>query len=66
MATRASPRGSPPAHPVRRACAHILERALAIAEVPVKQAVIAPSAISLIYPQDGIDGYPREQSIDDS
>jgi 5-methyltetrahydropteroyltriglutamate--homocysteine methyltransferase len=33
--------------------------------VPIKQAVIAPSAISLIYPQDGIDGYPREQSIDD-
>jgi 5-methyltetrahydropteroyltriglutamate--homocysteine methyltransferase len=42
-----------------------LERALAIANVPVKQAVIAPSAISLIYPQDGVDGYSREQFIDD-
>jgi 5-methyltetrahydropteroyltriglutamate--homocysteine methyltransferase len=42
-----------------------LERALAIANLPVKQAVIAPSAISLIYPQDGIDGYSREQFIDD-
>lgn len=42
-----------------------LERALAIARVPVKQAVIAPSALSLIYPQDGLDGYPREQFIDD-
>jgi 5-methyltetrahydropteroyltriglutamate--homocysteine methyltransferase len=42
-----------------------LERALAIAKVPVKQAVIAPSALSLIYPQDGIDGYSREQFIDD-
>jgi len=30
---------------------------------PIKQAVIAPSAISLIYPQDGIDGYPQEAFI---
>jgi 5-methyltetrahydropteroyltriglutamate--homocysteine methyltransferase len=42
-----------------------LARALAIANVPVKQAVIAPSAISLIYPQDGIDDYSREQFIVD-
>jgi 5-methyltetrahydropteroyltriglutamate--homocysteine methyltransferase len=42
-----------------------LTRALAIANVPVKQAVIAPSAISLIYPQQPIDGYPQEQFIDD-
>jgi 5-methyltetrahydropteroyltriglutamate--homocysteine methyltransferase len=33
--------------------------------VPVKQAVIAPSAISLIYPQQPIDGYTQEQFIDD-
>jgi len=26
-------------------------------KVPVKQAVIAASAISLLYPQDGIEGY---------
>jgi methionine synthase II (cobalamin-independent) len=32
---------------------------------PVKQAVIAASAISLIYPQDGIDGYPHEQFLAD-
>jgi methionine synthase II (cobalamin-independent) len=32
---------------------------------PVKQAVIAASAISLIYPQDGIDGYPQEQFLTD-
>ena len=30
------------------------------ASLPIKQAVIAPSVISLIYPQDGIDGYPRD------
>lgn len=32
---------------------------------PLKQAVIAPSAISLLYPQDGIDGYSQEQFIAD-
>ncbi len=32
---------------------------------PVKQAVIAPSAISLIYPRDGIDGYPRDVFVAD-
>jgi 5-methyltetrahydropteroyltriglutamate--homocysteine methyltransferase len=42
-----------------------LARALAIANVPVKQAVIAASAISLIYPQEPIEGYPREQFIED-
>ena len=31
----------------------------------IKQAVIAPSAISLIYPPDGIDGYPQEAFIAD-
>ena len=33
--------------------------------MPVKQAVISPSALSLMYPADGIPGYPREQFIDD-
>jgi 5-methyltetrahydropteroyltriglutamate--homocysteine methyltransferase len=31
----------------------------------VKQAVISPSALSLIYPPDEIPGYPREQFLDD-
>jgi 5-methyltetrahydropteroyltriglutamate--homocysteine methyltransferase len=35
------------------------------ATVPVKQAVIAPSAISLIYPADGIAGYDRAAFLDD-
>jgi 5-methyltetrahydropteroyltriglutamate--homocysteine methyltransferase len=42
-----------------------LRRAQQYAHVPVKQAVIAPSALSLLYPQDGIDGYPREQFLAD-
>jgi 5-methyltetrahydropteroyltriglutamate--homocysteine methyltransferase len=42
-----------------------LERALSLANAPVKQAAIAPSALSLIYPEPGIDGYPRGQFIED-
>jgi 5-methyltetrahydropteroyltriglutamate--homocysteine methyltransferase len=42
-----------------------LTAAKAIAHVPVKQAVIAPSALSLLYPQDGIDGYSQEAFLDD-
>lgn len=32
---------------------------------PVKQAVIAPSALSLLYPATGIEGYPREAFLKD-
>lgn len=42
-----------------------LRAALRHATVPVKQAVIAPSALSLLYPPDGIDGYDREAFLDD-
>lgn len=42
-----------------------LRTALKFATVPVKQPVIAPSALSLIYPADGIAGYPREQFLAD-
>jgi 5-methyltetrahydropteroyltriglutamate--homocysteine methyltransferase len=35
------------------------------AHVPVKQAVISASALSLLYPQNGIDGYSREAFIED-
>ncbi|GAA3011060.1 cobalamin-independent methionine synthase II family protein [Actinokineospora diospyrosa] len=35
------------------------------ASVPVKQAVIAASALSLIYPSAGIDGYSQSQFLDD-
>ncbi|MEU8196125.1 cobalamin-independent methionine synthase II family protein [Microbispora amethystogenes] len=34
-------------------------------DLPVKQAVIAPSALSLLYPAEGLDGYPREEFLDD-
>jgi 5-methyltetrahydropteroyltriglutamate--homocysteine methyltransferase len=42
-----------------------LELALRYAHVPVKQAVIAASALSLLYPADGIDSYPREAFLAD-
>jgi 5-methyltetrahydropteroyltriglutamate--homocysteine methyltransferase len=32
---------------------------------PVKQAVISASALSLLYPQSGIGGYPRETFLED-
>src|SRR5438270_9567086 len=41
-----------------------LDVALRYAHVPVKQAVISPSALSLMYPADEIPGYPREPFID--
>src|SRR2546427_3250409 len=42
-----------------------LDVALRHAHVPVKQAVISPSALSLMYPAEGIPDYPREQFIED-
>jgi len=42
-----------------------LEVALRHATVPVKQAVISPSALSLLYPEQEIPGYPRERFLDD-
>jgi len=42
-----------------------LDVALKYAHKPVKQAVISPSALSLMYPPEEIPGYPREQFIDD-
>ncbi|MDB6171532.1 MAG: 5-methyltetrahydropteroyltriglutamate--homocysteine methyltransferase [Chthoniobacteraceae bacterium] len=42
-----------------------LEVARRFASVPVKQAVISPSALSLLYPMEGIAGYSREEFLDD-
>jgi 5-methyltetrahydropteroyltriglutamate--homocysteine methyltransferase len=42
-----------------------LRAAQRYARVPVKQAVIAPSALSLLYPADGLPGYGREAFIAD-
>jgi 5-methyltetrahydropteroyltriglutamate--homocysteine methyltransferase len=42
-----------------------LTTARAKTDRPVKQPVIAPSALSLLYPADGIEGYPRDAFIAD-
>src|ERR1700675_33998 len=42
-----------------------LDAAMRYAHVPVKQAVISPSALSLMYPPETIQDYSREQFIDD-
>jgi 5-methyltetrahydropteroyltriglutamate--homocysteine methyltransferase len=42
-----------------------LDMALRYAHVPLKQAVISPSALSLMYPAEGITDYSREQFIED-
>lgn len=42
-----------------------LDVAMRYAHRPLKQAVISPSALSLMYPADEIPGYSREEFIDD-
>src|ERR1700726_498434 len=42
-----------------------LDVAQRYAHRPLKQAVISPSALSLMYPAEGIAGYSREEFIDD-
>ena len=46
--------------------ADYLEKALPLATKPLKQAVIAPSMLALLYPLDGeVPGYSREQFLSD-
>ena len=42
-----------------------LDAAKKHARAPLKEAVISASALSLLYPQDGIPGYPREAFLDE-
>ena len=63
--TRRMPRlTSGPFRYKRYADAFLLE-AMAHASVPVKQAIISPSALSLMYPAEGLPGYSRDAFIDD-
>src|ERR1700682_2428389 len=48
----------------RRYADSYLDVAMRYAHVPVKQAVISPSALSLMYPAERIRDYSREQFID--
>jgi 5-methyltetrahydropteroyltriglutamate--homocysteine methyltransferase len=49
----------------RRQADSYLDVALRYASRPVKQAVISPSALSLMYPAEELPGYPRDQFIRD-
>src|SRR6266542_3758765 len=42
-----------------------LDAAMRYARVPLKEAVISASALSLLYPQEGIPGYTREAFLED-
>ena len=42
-----------------------LNKAKGFTKLPVKQAVISASAMSLLYPQEGIKGYSREEFLND-
>ena len=49
----------------RRYADSYLDVAKRYTSLPLKQAVISPSALSLMYPADGLPGYSREQFIED-
>ena len=42
-----------------------LQAAKKFTRIPIKQAVISPSALSLLYPSDGIPNYPQEKFLED-
>ena len=63
--TRRMPRLTAGPFRYRRLADSYLDVALRYAHLPVKQAVISPSALSLMYPAEGIEGYPRGQFIYD-
>ena len=63
--TRRMPRLTGGPFRYRRHADSYLEAALRHAHVPVKQAVISPSALSLMYPAEEIPGYTREEFIHD-
>ena len=49
----------------RRYADRYVTEALRFAKAPLKQAVIAPSALSLMYPEEPLPDYPREAFIED-
>ncbi len=50
----------------RTYAADYVKKAMSMAKKPLKQAVIAPSMLALLYPLDGIvDGYTRDQFLED-
>ena len=63
--TRRMPRLTHGPFRYKRYADSFLAEALRHARLPVKQAVISPSALSLMYPAGGIPGYSRDEFIQD-
>jgi 5-methyltetrahydropteroyltriglutamate--homocysteine methyltransferase len=63
--TRQLPRLTAGPFRYRTYAAQFLDEARKQTRVPVKQAVISASALSLLYPQDGLPGYSRETFVED-
>jgi 5-methyltetrahydropteroyltriglutamate--homocysteine methyltransferase len=63
--TRQLPRLADGPFRYQRYAVDYLHRAQEHASVPVKQSVISASALSLLYPDDGIEGYSREAFLND-
>lgn len=63
--TRRMPRLTAKPFRYRRYADAYLDLALRFAHVPLKQAVISPSALSLLYPAQGIADYSREEFLED-
>ncbi len=63
--TRRMPRLTAGPFRYRRYADSFLDAAQRHAHAPLKQAVISPSALSLMYPAEGIEGYSREAFLED-
>ena len=63
--TRRMPRLTRGPFRYRRYADAFLRAAQRFAHVPIKQAVISPSALSLLYPEHELPDYPRTEFIDD-
>ena len=63
--TRRMPRLTSGPFRYKRYADSYMDIAMRYAHVPVKQAVISPSALSLMYPADGLRDYSRDEFIDD-
>ena len=63
--TRRMPRLTSGPFRYKRYADSFLDAAQQYAKAPVRQAVISPSALSLIYPPEGLADYSREEFIED-
>ena len=63
--TRRMPRLTSGPFRYKRYADEFLDLAMRHTRLPVKQAVISPSALSLMYPAEGLPDYSREEFIDD-